>query len=417
MPRPFYHAHLDCFDVPIVLATTFAVYAYWRSLTRRSWAVWTGVAWGLALATKHNSWVLPGIFLIHFVWMTVGNRRLRALGHPPPAELSPRPWWMLSMALLGPPLFVATWPWLWSDELLPRFGWYVRFHVSHVYYDMAYFGTNYFQPPFPIAYPFVMTFFTVPLTVLVLSGVGIAARLRAMLPVSLALRLWPRGRVLPDPAFTDVLLMGALLAPMVMIALPSSPIFGGTKHWFPAYPFVALYAGLGFSRVTERFVEAAGRWSRPVQRAAPAVASVVALLPSALETMHSHPFGLSHYTFAAGGVPGAADLGMNRQFWGFTTGSLTDFFAERMPNGGTVFLCDTTAQAWEMLRRDGKIPPSIRGTFDLASADYVMVHLEHHFVEVDYQAWAAFGTTQPVYVLTYDGVPLVNVYENPRRRR
>lgn len=417
MPRPFYHAHLDCFDVPIVLATTFTIYAYWRSLTSRTWAVWVGIAWGLALATKHNSWVLPGIFLIHFVWMTMGNRRLRRAGKAMPSNVSRRPWWMLSMALLGPPIFVATWPWLWSDELLARFGWYVRFHVSHVYYDMAYFGTNYFQPPFPISYPFVMTLFTVPLVLLVLCVMGIGMRLRAMLPVSLAERLWPRGTVTPDPAFTDVLLMGCLLAPILMIALPSSPIFGGTKHWFPAYPFVALYAGLGFWQTVRAFRYGLGSRLPAARVTAPALASVAALLPAAIETIHSHPFGLSHYTFVAGGVPGAADYGMNRQFWGFTTGSLTDFFTEQMPEGGTVFLCDTTAQAWEMLRRDGKIPPNIRGTFDLAGADYVMVHIEHHFVEVDYQAWAAFGITQPAHVLTYDGVPIVTVYENPRRRR
>jgi hypothetical protein len=37
-------------------------------------------------------------------------------------------------------------------------------------------------------------------------------------------------------------------------------------------------------------------------------------------------------------------------------------------------------------------------------------------VEVDYQIWAAWGSVQPAHVLTYDGVPIVSVYENPRRR-
>ena len=108
---------------------------------------------------------------------------------------------------------------------------------------------------------------------------------------------------------------------------------------------------------------------------------------------------------------------MNRQFWGFTTGSLVDYFNEEMPDGGTVWLCDTTDIAWRMLQRDGLIPANIRATGNLARADFVMVHYEHHFAEVDAQAWLAFGSAAPSKVLTYDGVPIITVYERPDRRQ
>jgi hypothetical protein len=36
--------------------------------------------------------------------------------------------------------------------------------------------------------------------------------------------------------------------------------------------------------------------------------------------------------------------------------------------------------------------------------------------EVDFQAWESFRSVQPVNVLTYDGVPIVSIYEHPRRR-
>ena len=52
-------------------------------------------------------------------------------------------------------------------------------------------------------------------------------------------------------------------------------------------------------------------------------------------------------------------------------------------------------------------------TADMASANYVLVHHELHFREVDYQAWVAFGTTRPAYVLTFEGVPIVSVYRGP----
>jgi hypothetical protein len=70
-----------------------------------------------------------------------------------------------------------------------------------------------------------------------------------------------------------------------------------------------------------------------------------------------------------------------------------------------------------MLQRDGLLPDNIRPTPDLTRADYVIVHHEKHFAEVEMQAWIAFGSVAPVHVLTYDGVPIVTVYENPAHAR
>ncbi len=422
LPRVFYHAHLNAFDVPITLMTTWTTYCYWRSLTRPRWAILTGVAFGFALSTKHNSWVLPGIYAIHFAWMAWNERSFRKQnpGLPPRISLWPR--WLFAMLTVGPALFVASWPWLWHDTLA-RFSQYAGFHLHHEYYNMAYFGVNYFYPPFPISYPFVMTAYTVPLTVLMLGALALCERSRALVPRAWLPRLWPRGAYQADRRATDVLLVGALLAPIVIIALPSTPIFGGTKHWFTAYPFLCLYAGYGYMRLV--------RLLRPMiaprlaRRGLEGLAGTpmrllfggLLLTPSAIETIHSHPFGLSHYTYLAGGVPGAADRGMNRQFWGFTTGSVAAWLLEQMPEGGTVYVCDTTFQSVTMLHRDHVWPVTIRPTPNLATADFVLVHHEHHFAEVEFQAWVAFHSLTPAHVLTYDGVPIVTIYENPRRRR
>jgi hypothetical protein len=260
-----------------------------------------------------------------------------------------------------------------------------------------------------------MTLYTLPATTLLLYVVGLTPELRALAGRARAL-VSGRGRQAldADPTQPEVLLLGCLLAPLVMISLPSTPIFGGTKHWFTAYPFLCLFAGLGFvhaSRVVREQLWpalASRRWL-------PAALGGLLLLPAAVETEHSHPFGLSHYTFAAGYVPGAADRGMNRQFWGFTTGSLVEFFSERLPDGGRVFVCDMTHAAFRMLARDGLLPDDIVPSADIATADYAIVHHEHHFAEVDHQIWTTYGTTRPVHVLVYDGVPIISVYENPRR--
>lgn len=410
MPRFFYHAHLDAFDVPIALMIALVTYCYWRSLTRPAWAVWTGIAFGLALSTKHNSWIVPGVLAIHWAWVVLGERAARRRGER--ARVSFVPWWLAGMVLLGPVLFVGSWPWLWHDTWT-RIGGYAQFHLQHVAYDMEYFGTNYFEAPFPVSYPFVMTAMTVPLTTLVLAGLGLAVRSRALLPGPLARRVWPHGAMQPDRTWTDVLLLGSLLAPMVAIAWPTTPIFGATKHWLGAYPFLAIYAGVGFADLARAIRAELPVWMRPGGILVPCAAVPVLLAPAAVETAHSHPFGLSHYGFVAGGVPGAADKGMNRQFWGFTTGSLAEWLRTHMPHGGYVWTCDTTRGAWRMMQRDGMLPDDIRPTRNMAAADYALVHHELHFAEVDYQAWVAYGTVQPAHVLTYDGVPIISVYENP----
>ena len=51
----------------------------------------------------------------------------------------------------------------------------------------------------------------------------------------------------------------------------------------------------------------------------------------------------------------------------------------------------------------------------MSAADLVLVHHETHFAEVDYQAWVALGSVRPAYVLRYDGVPIISVYENPAK--
>ena len=305
LPRVFYHAHLNCFDVPIVLMILWVTYAYWRSLERPRWALMAGIAYGFALATKHNSWVLPGVLFIHWLWVLVQARWARRQGREMRVHLFP--WWLLAMAALGPPLFLGSWPWLWHEPW-PRFQAYAAFHLHHDYYNMAYFGRNYFEPPFPISYPFVMTAFTLPLTTLLLMLVGLGMRARALLPEPLALRLWPRGLMRSDARASDVLLLGSALAPLLIIALPSTPIFGGTKHWFPAYPFLALYAGYAAdaalraarARAPFTWMSSLPRFEARARAALPSILALLFCAPGVAESAHSHPFGLSHYTLLAG---------------------------------------------------------------------------------------------------------------------
>ncbi len=410
MPRVFYHAHLDCFDVPVVTMWVLVLYAYWRSTSGSlGWAVATGVLWGLALETKHNAWFVPFLVVTHFALSRGGD----IVGDVKRGKF-PLPMALVMMAVLGPLIFWALWPWMWFDFLRTpdgrpgRLMEYVGFHTNHAYYNMEYLGFNWFRPPFPRSYSWGMIAFTVPGITLALAALGLAvhfARGLRELP-------WVKNRTDDERRGTLLLVGMGFLVPLAPWFSTKTPIFGGTKHWFPAYPFLAIMAGLGFAYVAKRLEEnLSGRMKDP--RLASLALGALIILPPLWQTAHSHPFGLSNYTPLAGGTPGSADLGLNRQFGGFTTGSLAPWFNANAPPGAGVYIHDTTYEAWDMLQRDGTLRRDLRAVWQVGEGDFSIVHHELHMNEVDYQIWTAFQSPAVAYVLTHDGVPIVSVYRKP----
>ena len=424
MPNVFYHAHLACFDVPMMAMWVLCVYVYWRSqvVGGIGWAIASGVVFGLALETKHNAWFLPAVFVLHALVATGRPmaRQLRLGRLMVPTSLA-------AMATLGPLVFVALWPWIWNDTA-NRVQWYINFHLNHDYYNIEFLHKNYYGPPSPKAYAPVMIVATVPLVTLVLFALGVVDRLKtfaARLTKRLAAtfdapakgplrRVIDAARDLPferDKHATDLLLLLAFAVPIAPFFLDRTPIFGGTKHWLPAYPFLAIFAGRGFDLVGRAMDRAiAGRLGRRQMGLAGAglLASVV-IAPFAI-TSHSHPFGLSAYTPVVGGTAGGADLGLCRQFWGFTTQSLAPYFDRAAPPNASVFIHDTAWDSWARMLEEKRLRPDLRGVGSPGEADFSIVHHELHMEEVDVACWIAYGHDNPDYVLAHDGVPIDSVY-------
>jgi 4-amino-4-deoxy-L-arabinose transferase-like glycosyltransferase len=391
MPRVFFHAHLACFDLPVCALWLATSYVYVRSLTstRRAWVVGAGVLFGLMLDTKHNSWIFPFALAAHFLltqalplWRDWREKR-------PFWRRLPRAW--LSMLLLGPVLFYALWPWLWRDTSA-RLLEYVRFHTGHEYYNMEFLGRTYFEPPMPLGYAWLMTAATVPLVTLTLAVVGAVTAVR-------------KARQKAEPHRADYAFWAVSLvlsyAPWLS---PNTPIFGGTKHWMTAYPFLCLFAGLGFVAVCQALTTVAPLLSRPLL-----VGACVLVGPLAM-TAHSHPFGLSAYTPLVGGAPGAASLGLNRTFWGYTTQSLAPFINQRAPRRGTVYVHDTALQSFAMFQEDGRLRRDLRGSLDIAASDVALYHHEPHMSRVEHQIWATYGSIAPDAIAAFDGVPIAWAY-------
>ena len=408
MPNVFYHAHLAAFDVAIMTMWTASIYVYWRAEQKGGllWALGAGVVYGLTLETKHNAWMLPAVFLAHAAFLH-GARFFRdvRLGRITlPASL-------VAMATVGPLVFYALWPWLWNDTL-PRIQEYLNFHLNHDYYNMEFLGVNYFGPPSPKGYAPLMILATVPTITLLLFAVGGADRLRQG-ALRLRARFSSRSAGPKDEHETDLLLLVSFAVPLAVFFLPKTPIFGGTKHWIPAYPFLCIFAGRGFDLVATALGRALEGYGARV-RAGASVALLLGVLAAPIAvTAHSHPFGLSTYVPFVGGTAGGADLGLNRQFWGFTTESLAPYFAKHAPPGASVFIHDTAWDSWVQMLAERRLRPDLRGTGSPSDADFSIVHHELHMAELDYIIWEAYGSPQPDFVLTHDGVPIISVY---RRR-
>ena len=427
IPRVFFHGQLACFDSAITTMWIAAVYAYVRSLEEARWGIVAGVIFGLGLATKHNLWFVPALLLIHYllvIWPDIQARKLSILRAP----LA-----LVSMAILGPLVFVVSWPWLWFDTVA-HIKSYFGFHLNHAYYNMEFLGQNWGLPPLPMSYPFVMTQYTVPLVLLVLAMLGTLVYLRrpvqgvaAWITGGLikapqldlrfrypARRGWKRPGMGLDPKLGQLLVINALF-PLVLIAMPSTPIFGGTKHWLPAYPFMALLAGVALSRI---FATIRGGLSRG---GLVAVLLVVAMaLPGAVNTYLTHPYGLSQYNALAGGPAGGADLGLNRQFWGYPVRNIMPWINHTFDDNANVYFHDMNYDSYAAYRREGELRPDINYAGmerpAIKASGYSMVFHELHFNKYDYWIWDAYGTGIPTKVLHLDGVPILSVYERPKAR-
>jgi 4-amino-4-deoxy-L-arabinose transferase-like glycosyltransferase len=430
MPRVFFHAHLACFDVPIMTMWILCVYVHWRAQETRSlgWAIAAGLVFGLALETKHNAWILPAVLVPHALFV-----QRREIVHALRAGRVSIPTSLVSMAVLGPIVFLALWPYLWNDTLA-RIEWWVEFHLNHEYYNIEFLGRNYFGPPSPKSYLPVMVLATVPTVTLVLFAVGATDRVAVTVRrlVAWARSLGSKGssgnrpagdaggdneraeRPPRDRRETDLLLALSFAVAIGPFFLPKTPIFGGTKHWLPAYPALALFAGHGFDRIVlamrralPDLAGARARWAEGVL-----VLTVIAA-PLAI-TVHSHPFGLSSYVPIVGGTAGGATLGLNRQFWGYTTqDAAAEYLNAKAPRGATVFFDDTTWDAWGRMQEEGRVRGDLRGAGAPHEAQFALVQHELHMSEVDYSIWTALGTVNPVYVVAHDGVPIVSIYRKP----
>jgi MFS family permease len=392
VPRHFFHAHLAAFDVPVVTTWLLWLWTWQRAMERGRGAALVGLAFGLALATKHNALFLPFVAVGH--WLVTDHVDLRRAGLRGAVNRIPAALW--AMALLGPLVLYLSWPYLWHHPI-DRVAWWIGFHLHHVHYPWQYLGTVLREPPFPWAYPLVLEALTLPAATLVLLALA-------------ALRLYVSGfigffrREAQATGAGEWLLLIAITAALAPFLTTRTPIFGGIKHWLAAVALLCVPAA--------RLLVDAGRALSPGRASLVTVALAgLVLAPAAVYTARFHPWGTSAYNELAGGAAGGAALGMQRQYWSNNVTAVLPWINEHAPRGAAVYLHEVNHESFLAYRDDGLVRPDLRWAWTPQSAAIAAVQYHQEFRDREFEIWDDFGTRTPSLTFAIDEAPQVMVYE------
>ena len=398
MPRLFFHAHLSCFDLPVTSMWLAIGLAYLGALHRRRWIVGSGLLLGLGLATKLNTFFAPftllAVSLFHLLQQGAGAERKLWMK---------RYFWIgISMSGLGLGVFWAHWPWLYY-ETGPRLLEYINFHARHVHYPVDYLGHLYYGPPFPVHFPFVFTLFTLPVVTLCLGFIGFGLT---------SWSAWQRWRRHDHSIPIELFLLANTLIPILIIAWPTTPIFGGTKHWMPAMPFFAVMGALALKWIFS-LTHLAER------RVLSLVIAIALSAPGLWLTQEYGAHGPAWYNSLIGGAPGAAELRMPRNFWGYSSVELSEWLNKRPEELRNVFWHNATGIAVHHYRRAGWLERSVESTGDWTYpyADWALYHHQHEKSPEELDLWWRYGTPLPVEGFFIDGVQQIGVYAPLQSRR
>lgn len=394
MPHIFFHSHLACFDIPILFfwSAIFFLYALHLRSGSISTAICTAVFLGFAMASKHNAFFIPVLFFVSWIiFYMLKYRKERQCNWFRKLFISvPKVFYMFVFITI--PVYFISWPWIWYDSI-KRFGSYLAFHTLHVNYTNYYFGTELARPPFPINYPFGMTFFTTPLPQLLFFIAGIIFFTAGMI----------RCRDWKEKESNGLMLAGALF-PIILIAIPSVPIFGGIKHWFTGYP---LMMTAGIFVISEEIRRFCGE-NEIKQKLIPAVIFVVALTAIVPLNIKFAKRGAAFYNEFIDGAQGAAELRMQRNFWGYDILELVGKLNGTAPEGSTVYVMGgyegLNWNSFLYLKKEGIIREDINGTNTLRNADYAFFFYEKQNEHMLNEISAEFGTAKAEVLSQTDSV-------------
>ena len=137
------------------------------------------------------------------------------------------------------------------------------------------------------------------------------------------------------------------------------------------------------------------------------------MLPGLWQIVHLHPYGTSAYGELAGGLPGAASLGMQRQYWSNNVTAVLPWLNAHAPRGARVFFHEVNVESYRAYQQAGALRADIVYAGGPGEADYAALQWHREFRDREPETWDAFGTTMPATGLYLDETPQIVVYARP----
>lgn len=364
MPRLIGHAHIGATETPLLVFWTATAAAVWWAVERDDRWGWVaaGLFWGLAAGTKFTglaALIVPGAWAL---W----KRPARSFAG------------LTIAALTGAAIFAALNPLIWTDapEFFGTWFWESLHREEYVPISTYYLGRTWgFDMPWHHA-P-VLTVAVVPLGILALAGTGLFVGARRR---------------------DDVVLisLGTIVFVWTIMMTPEAPHHNGVRQFIELFPFVALAAGYGLHRA-----------SRSLGVGRTAVVGLLAFAPAAVQAAWIHPYYLSYYGEAVGGVRGAADLGFETTYWmDVVNEDVYEWMNDSLPNGARVMVLGPTlvlerAQTYGWVRRD------LEFTSD-TDAEFYLIPMNQFLMSPLVER--AVSEAEPIYSRDLAGVRLVAIY-------
>lgn len=279
MPRLFTDGHIGATETPLMFFWFLTTLLFEASFQKRWLLALAGIAYGLTMSVKFTGFL---VLIPLLVWAGIFVRKKLLFSGA----------WML---LIGLGVFFLLQPSMWDEPVLDflEFLQMSLFRQGKALIPVLFLG-KYYEFSAPFYYAPVMTMITTPVMTLFFFFLGLARTLLHR--------------------FRDTVSGSSVIHFfffMLMMVAPNAPSYDGVRLFDPAFIFLSLLAGYGFSGavfwVANRFKKFSG------------LVKVFSFLLLGVGTLYPlfqvYPYGLEYYNELIGGVSGARRKGLETTYW------------------------------------------------------------------------------------------------------
>lgn len=375
-------------DIPETVFWSFFLFCVWKGIKNKSskWVLISGLFFGLALGTKFN------ILFVGFVVLPWALYHL-FINHE---KILRKPFFKITLAsvvaiLTGIIIFVASWPYLWSDPIgrvQQVFSFYKGLGIISGVPDPRFMG------PLGInTYPVLWIIFTTPPIILIAFIFGVVYIIKHFRKDSLLILfvLW-------------------LIVPILRVTWHGANIYGGIRQIMEYVPALAIIGGIGTGKLINSI-----KLKKKNLKALNLITVVVVFISLAIPILTTHPSENVYFNFLIGGLNGAKEK--NIPSWGNTFGAAYRpalyWIDQNVPKGANLDLVNELLPNIPLIwiRSDINFSALNRSGY-LRKGEYALTLNYQGTNTRSYYDMYLTTFLNPVYQEKVDGIPVVTVWKN-----